>query len=255
MRRMRADLHIHTALSPCAAPEMTPAAIVRTAAARGLEMIAVCDHNSADNAAATQQAASHMMADTAAPRGRGMTVLAGIEVSTREEVHVLGLFPDARAALEVSQNVRETLPELRDPPRWMGEQRRLDAEGRVLSTETKLLAAASSLSLAKVVALIHAHAGLAIAAHVDRPSFSVVSQLGSVPTDVPWDALEVSAAALSDGRWRTFGNLGLPLVASSDSHCLDEIGSVFCSLVVQAVSFDELRLALTGQQRRRCCLA
>ena len=246
MRSFGADLHIHTALSPCAAPEMTPPAIVAQARRKGLELIAICDHNSASNAAATQRAAR------AEP---SLAVLAGIELSTREEAHVVGLFPCAEAALLVGAAARATLPQWREHPSWMGEQRLLGKDGRRLGREPKMLAAATTLSLPECVALIHAHAGLAIAAHVDRPSFSVTSQLGLVPTDVAWDALELSAAGAAAGRAREYASLGLPLLASSDSHSLDEIGETRSWLTLREPSFAELALALAAQGGRRCALA
>jgi 3',5'-nucleoside bisphosphate phosphatase len=244
VKQLRADLHIHSVLSPCAAAEMTPAAIVREAVNRGLDMIAICDHNAAANAGATQRAAHASIA-----------VFAGIEISTREEAHILGIFPSAEAAEQVAAVVRETLPELKNPPKWMGPQRIMSAGNRTLGRETRMLSAASDYSLTRAVALIHEHGGLAIAAHVDRPSFSVTSQLGMLPDDVAWDAIEVSAAAVARSQTEGFVHYGLPLLASSDSHSLDEIGCCSTLFEVAEASFAELQLALLGRDGRRCSVA
>ncbi|MCX5684822.1 MAG: PHP domain-containing protein, partial [Planctomycetota bacterium] len=120
MKRFLADLHIHTVLSPCASEEMTPPAIVRAAVAKGLGMIAICDHNSAGNVRATQEAA-----------GGRLSVLAGMEVTTAEEVHVLGLFPDAASAASAADEVLATLPDQPEPVDADHRQWLMDAEGRV----------------------------------------------------------------------------------------------------------------------------
>ncbi len=115
LKRFRADLHIHTALSPCGSDEMTPAAIVAAASARGLDMIAVCDHNTAGNVLAVQQAGE--------AAGGGLAVIAGMELTSAEEVHVVGLFPDAAAAERAAARVRSLLPQA-DPDYYsfFGEQ-------------------------------------------------------------------------------------------------------------------------------------
>ncbi|HEY3353778.1 MAG TPA: PHP-associated domain-containing protein [Polyangia bacterium] len=249
MKRLMGDLHVHTVLSPCAAPEMTPAAIVARAAAAGLALIAVCDHNSAGNAAATQAAAA------ARSQGARLAVLAGLEITTAEEAHVLGLFADAAAAEAVGAAVTATLPLLVGPPRWMGPQLLVDADGAPRGREPRMLHAASTLTVAAAVALIHDRGGLAIAAHVDRPSFSVIGQLGGLPEDALFDALEVSAAGLAAGRARALAAHGVPLVASSDSHSLEEIGAARTIIEAQAPTFAELRLALAGAGGRWCAHA
>ena len=239
MRRPRADLHIHTALSPCAADEMTPPAIVAAAMQAGLEMIAICDHNSAGNVPAVQEAGTGALA-----------VIAGIEITTAEEAHVLGLFPNADEALAVTQAVLDTLPASAEPARGFGAQRLLDSRGGTTSLESRLLAGASSFGLSDVVALVRRHKGLAVAAHVDRPSFSVIGQLGGIPADVRFDAVEVSAAGFRAGRVAEYAAPGLPVVCSSDAHSLAEVGSGFTVFEVGAVRFCELALALAGQLGR-----
>ena len=185
LRRFRADLHIHTALSPCGSAEMTPPTIVATAIARGLDMIAVCDHNTAGNVRAVQEAAE------AAP-GR-LAVVAGMELTSMEEVHVVGLFPDAATAERISTRMRALLPQAdADYYSFFGEQQLLAAGGAQTGSETAALALATPLDLAHTVSLIHRQGGLAVAAHIDRKSFSVFSQLGFFPTDAGFDGLEVS---------------------------------------------------------------
>jgi len=232
VRRFAADLHVHTAHSPCAADEMTPPAIVARALELGLAMIAICDHNSAENAAAVQEAA-----------GGRLAVLAGIEITTREEIHVLGLFADAAAAGVVGAKVRAALPP------------RARADRQLLST-------GCGLDLAQTVALVHGHGGLAVASHVDRPSYGVIAQLGFFPPDAAFDAVEISAAGArriaDSGRpitdWRTKAAIPveLPVVCGSDAHSLDELGAGRTWVEAEDATFEELRLALCAREGRRC---
>ena len=264
MKNIRADLHIHTGLSPCASDEMTPPAIVQAALDRGLGMIAICDHNSAGNAAAAQEAA-----------GGRLAVVAGVEITTAEEVHVVGLFPDAASAQAAAEAVKATLPESTAASRKFGEQRLMDAAGRVVGRERKMLSGASALGLSAAVALIKRHGGLAVAAHVDRPRFSVLSQLGLFPTEAGFDAVEVFSPSPLEGEgwgeggrspsplegegWgeggvgvgprvvkQPYADWGLPVLASSDSHFLTEIARVWSVCRMYAATFEELALALRG---------
>jgi 3',5'-nucleoside bisphosphate phosphatase len=220
MKRLAADMHIHTALSPCASPEMTPDAIVRAAARKGLAVIAVCDHNTAGNVRAVAAAAARIP--------DGPVVIAGMEITTVEEAHVLGWFRTPGDAIAAA-----------------GE----------LEVDPALASAACQLSLSQTVDLIHRHGGLAVAAHVDRRSFSVPGQLGFIPPDVPFDGLEISAAGVARGRAAAFAGHGLPLVSSSDCHFLDDMGAGTTQLDVAAPSFDEIVMALGRVEGRGCAIA
>jgi 3',5'-nucleoside bisphosphate phosphatase len=271
-----ADLHIHSALSPCAGDEMTPPAIVQTAIDSGLAMIAICDHNAAGNTAVTQQAAAqaaagHLASGGCARNTRGLTVLAGIEITTAEEVHVLGLFADSADAMAVADAVRATLPEADEASRrQFGDQRLMDADGRVVGMEPKLLATASTLALSDAVTLVRQNHGIAVAAHVNRRSFSVISQLGVFPTDAGFDAIEVfSPCGAHPGMVgptlgggpdpqavaARFASFGLPVISSSDAHFLADIGRARSTLTMEAPTFDELALALRGVGGRRAACA
>jgi PHP family Zn ribbon phosphoesterase len=220
MKRLAADMHIHTVLSPCASRDMTPSAIAREAARKGLAVIAVCDHNSAGNVRA--------VGDAAARLPNGPVVIAGIEITTAEEVHVLGWFRTADDD---------------------------DAVAAELGVDASVPSAASTLTLSETVDLIHRHGGLAVAAHVDRRSFSVPGQLGFIPPEVPFDGLEISAAGATRGKAAGFLPHGLPLVSSSDGHFLEDLGTGFTLLEVSEPSFDEIAKALGTVEGRRCGIA
>ena len=195
-------------------------------------MIAICDHNAVGDVEAAQQAA-----------GDTIAVLAGMEITTAEEVHVVGLFADVVTARAASRPVRAALPEV-----GAGRAVRQPSAGR----GGMLLSGASTLDLDETVRLIHAHHGLAIAAHVDRPSFSVISQLGLLPAGVGFDAVEISAAGVVAGRYPAVAALGLPVIATSDSHCLEEVGSARTWFRLAGAGLDELALALRAVGGRRC---
>ncbi|MDY0059748.1 MAG: PHP domain-containing protein [Myxococcota bacterium] len=243
LKELFADLHLHTALSPCAEEEMTPVAIVEQALAVGLQLLAICDHNTAGNTAAVQEAAA----------GR-LGVIAGMEITTAEEAHVVGLFPSAAHAQAAAAEVLATLPLATAVDLRFGEQLLLQADGTVCGREPHALAQATSFTVDATVALIHRHAGLAVAAHLDRPSYSVLSQLGLFPTEAGFDAVEVSAAGRETKRDR-LALLGLPLVTSSDSHFLSDVGICHTALWVAEPTFAELARALRGDGGRRCSVA
>ena len=241
MRTLRADLHVHTALSPCGGEEMSPPAIVDAALAAGLDMIAVCDHNAAGNAGAVGQAAD----------GR-LVVIAGIEITTVEEAHVVGLFPTAAAAANAADEVRALLPEVDDDyTRFFGEQFLMSARGIVRGAETRALALATPLRLEEAVALIKRYGGLAVAAHIDRPTFGVIAQLGFFPFEAGFDAVELSRfAAPGSPAAAACADYHLPIVRSSDSHYLEDVGCVATELTLEGPSFAELVLAVKSRQGR-----
>ena len=256
-----ADLHIHTALSPCASRQMLPRNIVRTCLQRGLTMIAVCDHNSTANVAAVTEAARQQ-------GGEALKVIPGIEVTTREEVHVLGLFPALQGAMAVGEGILATLPEEKPaavrsnpvPGNTGCQQWILDAEDRRTGTERHLLTAASRYSLEEAVNLISRHGGIAVAAHIDRRAFSVLGQLGFFPETPQFFAAELSAAGAARARMgklqmEEFRRWGLPLISSSDSHSLEEIACSCTSFRMVEPCFAEMVLAIQGIGSRRCRIA
>ena len=240
LRLFRADLHVHTALSPCGSEEMTPPSIVAAALARRLDMVAICDHNAAGNVGAVQEAAR-------AADGP-LVVLAGMEITTAEEVHVVGLFPSLGAAEAVAASIRTMLSSAdADYYAFFGEQWLLAADGHQTGAETVALALATPLSLSAAVDLIHRSGGLAVAAHLDRRLFSVFSQLGVFPRDAGFDGVEVSSHTRSDSpRLPEFRALDLPITSSSDSHFLEQIGTTVTDLWVEEPTFAELAMAFAG---------
>ncbi len=235
------DLHIHTVLSPCTEiADNTPTRIVAVAAAKGLDLIGICDHNSARNTGATVRAA----------QGTSVRVLAGMEITSREEVHLLGLFPSHAAAGHVQDEVYARLHGENDEDA-IGYQVVVDEFDQVEDLDNRLLIGATTLSADRVVALIRDVGGIAIASHVDREGFGIFGQLGFIPPGLHLDALEVSKAGDPEAVLARHPQAKeYVLVAGSDAHAPEEIGAAVTLAQMAEPSFDELRLALSGREGR-----
>ncbi len=243
LKCFKADLHIHTCLSPCAEAEMRPAEIVKAAKTKGLDVIGICDHNSAEN----------VQAVAAAAEGEALSVIGGMEAASREEVHVLGLFDCGKSSglQAMQQIVYENLPGENDETVF-GEQPVYGEDGSAVGRNTHLLIGATTLSIEQVVEAIHDLGGVAIASHIDREGFGIIGQLGFVPEGLALDALELSPRAGGRELWESLSReSGLPLVPFSDAHRLDEIGEASTSFVMESACIDEFKKALCSQDGRR----
>ena len=183
LKQFRADLHIHTCLSPCAELDMTPSAIVRHAVIKGIDIIAITDHNSTENIAATQRAAENTT----------VTVLAGMEICSSEEAHILALFDSFENVIKLQNIVYSKLLPGENDERRFGDQVVVNEKDEVLDFNKRLLIVETSLYAQEILMLIHFWGGLAVASHVDRDAFSIISQLGFIPDDLQFDALEMSS--------------------------------------------------------------
>lgn len=236
-----ADLHIHTCLSPCATLDMTPMKIVREARAKHLAMIAITDHNSAENAGAVIKAA----------RDTGVVVIPGIEVTTYEETHLLGLFEGIDGALSMQALVYGRLQPGENDEDLFGLQVISNEMDEVEGISKRLLIGATDLRLHEAVGEIHLRGGLAVAAHIDRERFSVVSQLGFIPHNLALDAVEISRATERGlDPAHVEGGAGLPVITASDAHSVEEIGAHPVRFRLGRPDLGELRLALAGAEGR-----
>lgn len=243
MSLVKADLHLHSCLSPCAGLDMTPSAMVERARDLGLGLMALTDHNSAENVAALRQAAVRL--GSGAP-----VVLAGLEVTTAEEAHLLALFEDLRAALTMQAMVYSHLQPGVNDPEVFGYQIIANADDEVEEFNPRMLIGATDLPVNNLVRRIHGLGGLAVACHVDRPSYSLVGQLGMIPPDLALDAVEISWLADPAKAGQYLGGLKLPVLSSSDAHGLQDMGRAWTELEMAAPTLAELGLALAGQEGR-----
>lgn len=240
MQPFRDDLHVHTVLSPCADIEMIPPLIVQRAVENGINLIAITDHNATANIAAVWQAA----------RGTELRVLAGVELQTAEEVHVLCLFDTIEQAEALQVHINAALPAVENNIDFFGEQFVVDATGDFIRREERMLLTSTSLSLNDAWSLVTALEGLLIPAHVNRKAFGLLPTLGFVPPDTPLEILEISPhLTLAEARQRFTAIAHFPLVQNGDAHFLEDIQGPN-QLEMEMCSVAEIRLAVLQQDSR-----
>ena len=198
---------------------MSPAAIVDAAKAAGMDGIALTDHQSAKNAPAIAVCA----------RRAGLGCLFGMEVQTAEEVHTVALFDTVEAALELTDWVYTALPRRKNDPDTFGDQPVVTWDEDIVEMEEKLLAAGCARSIPEVAEFVHARGGLYLAAHVDRPNFSVLGSLGMIPESLEgkpyFDAIELSRTADAAQWLPKIGDYAV--VRASDAHHLCDVSRVW----------------------------
>lgn len=208
----KADLHIHSCLSPCASLDMSPLAIVTRAKEVGLNCLTLTDHNSAGNCAAMGRLCAK----------EGVLFFPGLEVTTAEEAHIVCLFGTADAALELGRAVYDALPRIENKPEKTGDQVLVNEEDEVEGFEDRYLGTACAFAIDDLRERVSSLGGLFIAAHIDKPCFSVISQLGFLTGD--FSAVELSrAGAMREDARRLAGDY--TAVTASDSHYIHTIGS------------------------------
>jgi len=232
MRPVKADIHIHSVLSPCGSLDMSPASIIAKAIEQGLDMIAIADHNSTLNCS---------LAVTLG-REAGISVLRGAEVTTAEEVHCLAILPDEKSASAFQSFLDNRLQHIQNLPEKFGYQLVLDRDENITGEVEYFLPAALTASIDEVEEEVHRLGGLFIPAHIDRPAFSLFSQLGFIPAGLKADAVEVTGlTTVAD----------YPVIKNSDSHFIDQIGKRYTTYLLDEPSFSELAMALKGQNERK----
>jgi PHP family Zn ribbon phosphoesterase len=239
LRLFKADLHIHTCLSPCAELNMSPKGILTAAKKKGIDILGICDHNTAENSLAIMKAAKKMH----------VHILPGLEVTTEEEIHVLALFDDIGNALKLQEHVYKNLPGKNDE-KTFGMQVIVNEKEEVLGFSDKLLIGATTIPIDEVLRLIHTYEGLAIAAHINREAFSIIGQLGFVPDNLELDALEISPSITSEEAKKKYP-YNYPITSSSDAHYPDDIGKSFTSFLLQDGTVSEIKKALKNESGRK----
>lgn len=233
------DLHIHSCLSPCGDEEMTPQNIVNMAALAGFDIIAVSDHNTTQNCGAVMLAAERA----------GITAIPAMELTTREEVHVLCLFPNLDAAADFGKYVYSKLPDILNKPDIFGRQLLMDADDNIIGEEQRLLISATDIGVYNVHDLLKAYGGTAIPAHLDRDSFSLISNLGFYDPDMKFPAVEYSNKCQIKSFVEAHPELkGIRYLINSDAHILSGIPDPRRLLHLEASSAEEVvRVIECGQ--------
>lgn len=241
MNRYRSDLHIHSVLSPCGDLEMSPVNIVDMAAKKGLDIIAVTDHNHTGHAKLTRELGAR----------KGIWVVYGVELCTQEEVHCLTFF-DTNEQLDVFQEMLEnSMPEVANDTALLGHQVVVDEAEEILEEVSYSLYPGVDWEIGEAARIVHELGGLFVPAHVDRAMNGLYTQLGIWPEGLDVDAVEISRYISRKEALKDHPELKTrTLLRSSDAHYLEDIGRCFSNLVMEGRDFRELKLALRGEEGR-----
>jgi PHP family Zn ribbon phosphoesterase len=241
MQLYKTDFHIHTVLSPCGDLDMSPDEIIRLAKENGLDIIGITDHNTTKHGLLTKKYGQQA----------GIYVLTGAEVTTKEEAHCLAFFEKEEQLDDFEQFLQDNLPDIPNDVEKFGYQIQIDEKGDIIYEEPVFLPSAINKSLEEVEQKVHSLNGLFIPAHIDKSKNSIPSQLGFIPFDLNMDAVEISIhAKKADYLVKNKYLQGKTFIQSSDSHLTNQIGTTYCYLQMETVSFEEIRKALHGEEGR-----
>ena len=241
LKQFKADLHIHSCLSPCGDWDMSPRGIIQKSREVGLDLIAICDHNTVENTGAAVREG----------RKKGLCVLPGMEVCSKEEVHMLALFGELSQALEMQTYVYTHLPG-ENKSEVFGCQVVANENDEVLGENPRLLIGATQLGLRDIAAKIRLLGGLCFCCHVDRPAYGIINQLGFIPADLDLDGVEISRhIKLAEAYKIVSGIEKFSCITSSDAHFIEDIGKVWTEFQMAAPTIDEIRKSLLKQDGRR----
>jgi PHP family Zn ribbon phosphoesterase len=241
MQKYKADLHIHTVLSPCADVEMSPVNIVAQAKKTGLQIIGITDHNSTRNAKLVKQLAAE----------QGIFTLCGAEVTTKEEVHCLAFFEKDTELDAFQKYLEEHIVRIENPDGHFGYQPVIDAEENIVDMVSYYLTSALTKGISAVQKEVYRLNGIFIPAHVNRPLNGIYSHLGFLPKKLEFDALGYTGSTNeNDVRKHYVIEDKISLLYNSDAHFLEQIGSAFSFLNLKELSFSEIKMALNQQNNR-----
>lgn len=239
--KLKADLHIHTVLSPCADLEMSPAKIVKKALERGVNIIGITDHNSTLQCATVRKIAANF----------DIFVLMGAEVTSKEEVHCLTFFETGETLNEFQNFLNRNQPKIKNDPQKFGFQVIVDEEDNIIRQIDFYLGVALNASVDEIEEVVHKLGGLFIPAHINRARHSLISQLGFVPVDIKADALEIfNRSSLADFLKEHADIKHFNFIRNSDSHYLDNVGMFTSTFDIEEASFKEIQMALGNLQGR-----
>ncbi|TCT13806.1 hypothetical protein EDC18_10841 [Natranaerovirga pectinivora] len=209
---LKYDLHIHTALSPCCHNDMTPNNIIRMAFLNNLKIIGITDHNSCENVKAVMDL------------GKEYSILTvpGMEIETKEEIHVLCFFSNLHNVYNMQKYIQDHMTVNQNNPKLLGEQLIFDKYDNIIKTEKRLLLTATGLSINKIYLKTTELGGVMVPAHIDRPSYSIISNLGLIPEDLNIKNLEISRHVTREAYIEKYKNYNI--LQSSDAHELGYIG-------------------------------
>jgi len=213
MKKYYYDLHIHSCLSPCGDNDSTPDSIAGMGELNGLDIMALCDHNTCKNCPAFFEAAFR----------HGILPVAGMELTTAEDIHVICLLPNLEKAMEFDSVVSERRMKIENRIDIFGNQFICDANDGIVGEEKYLLSVATDISLDEIPALVESFGGICFPAHIDRESNGVISVLGTFPETPVFTAAEFHDDGKIEKYSQDFSLENKKLIISSDAHYLWDI--------------------------------
>ena len=232
MNNYKADLHIHTVLSPCGSLDMSPVNIIQAAKKKHLNIIGITDHNATQHTLVTQQIG----------KKEGIFVLRGVEVCTKEEIHCLAFFEKDNEIEEFQAYIDKYLPHIPNDPDKLGYQLIVNENEEILDELPYTLLSGIDQSLEQVQAKVGELNGIFIPAHIDRRTFSLTSQLGFVPLDLNPDLFEISKFCSTQKILRQYPYIGkYQIIQDSDAHFIDDVGAVCNVFEMESLSFQSIK--------------
>jgi len=213
---------------------MSPINIIAKAKEVGLHVISITDHNMVENCLYANEIGKKL----------GITVLFGMELQTLEEIHLLAFFDTYNLALAFQEKIYSLLPDIQNDADYFGDQVVVNEENEIIRFENRLLLNSAQISITDATAWIKNHGGVAIPSHIDSPTFSIISQLGYIPVDLPFDALEVRNKEKATELLPLIMKKDIPFVSFSDAHYLVDIGKRRIELDLEEPNCTEISGAL-----------
>jgi len=239
----RADLHLHTVLSPCGDLEMSPSKLVEHAHLRGVQILGITDHNSTKHARLVRDLADK----------HGILTLCGAEITSKEEAHLLCFMPNDEKLDLLQAFIQDNILKIPNNPKYFGEQLIVNDQEEILGEEDYLLINAIDKDVNEIGDFVMQHGGLFIPAHVDRQAFSLTSQLGFIPPELECNAIEISKHSTVESLLSQFPYLqGRSFIQSSDAHYIQDIASAFTIFYLKEASFEEVKMAFAKEEGRYC---
>ncbi len=232
------DLHIHSALSPCGDEDMTPNNIVNMAVIKGLKLISVTDHNTMLNVAPTIEVAQN----------HDVLVIPGIEVTTKEDIHVLCYFPNLHDGMKFQDFIYSGIPDTQNVEEIFGKQTLLDRNDRVTGYINKLLLNSTKYTIEETYELTRIHNGAMVPAHIDKSSYSIVSSLGFIPDTLKVHSVEVYDEKKLKDLSKFIDMNRYKIISNSDAHYLVDIKEAISFLDIESLTTRAVISYLNGME-------